>query len=110
MVAPMGGGAILIRPSRARCRRRCGIGHTEANSDKSANHQATGAIGVIKLTRLNGQEFIVNAQFIKFLEKTPDTLVTLRDGDKFIVREEPEVVIRRMVEYQRSLRVLPGMD
>jgi flagellar protein FlbD len=65
---------------------------------------------VIKLSRLNGKEFILNAHLIKFVEKTPDTLITLRDGEKVMVREEPEEVVRRAVEYLRRLRVLPDRN
>lgn len=63
---------------------------------------------MIKLTRLGGKEFILNAELIKFVEQTPDTMVTLRDGEKVMVRESPEEVIRRAVEYSRSIRLLPG--
>ncbi|QDU63764.1 Flagellar protein (FlbD) [Planctomycetes bacterium Pan216] len=62
---------------------------------------------MIKLTRLNGQAFVLNSELIKFIEKTPDTLLTLRDGDKVMVREEPEEVVRRVVEYVRSLQYVP---
>ncbi|MFO0949257.1 MAG: flagellar FlbD family protein [Planctomycetota bacterium] len=65
---------------------------------------------MIKVTRLNGQEFILNAHLIKFMERTPDTLITLRDGEKILVREPLDVIIERAVEYRRSLRLIPGMD
>lgn len=62
---------------------------------------------MIPLTRLNGQEFILNAELIKYIEETPDTLVTLRDGDKIMVRESPADVVRRSMEYRRTLHWLP---
>jgi flagellar protein FlbD len=62
---------------------------------------------MIQLTRLNGQEFILNAELIKFVEQTPDTVVTLREGERIIVKEPIEEVVRRTVEYHRSLRWLP---
>jgi flagellar protein FlbD len=65
---------------------------------------------VIKLTRLNGKPFILNARLIKFVESTPDTLITLRDGDKVMVQETPEEVVRRAVDHGRSLKSIPGMD
>lgn len=65
---------------------------------------------MIKLTRLNGQEFVLNAHLIKFVEVTPDTLITLRDGEKLMVRESPDIVIHRAVEYRRSLQIIPGVD
>lgn len=65
---------------------------------------------MIKLTRLNGKEFILNARLIKFIESTPDTMVTLRDGEKVMVKEPPEEVVRRAVEYGRSLLLAPGLE
>ena len=59
---------------------------------------------MIQLTRLSGQEFIVNAEFIKFVEETPDTVITLVNGDRLLVRESLEEVVRRSVEYSRSVR------
>ncbi|MBX9655098.1 flagellar FlbD family protein [bacterium] len=63
---------------------------------------------MIQLTRLNGQEFILNAELIKFVEQTPDTVVTLREGERIIVKEPIEEVVKRTVEYHRSLRWLPS--
>lgn len=65
---------------------------------------------MIKLTRLNGQSFVINAHLIKYIESTPDTLVTLRDGEKILVKETVEEVIHRAVEYRRSLQWIPGVD
>ena len=62
---------------------------------------------MIELTRLGGQPFILNAELIKFIERTPDTIVTLRDGDKVLVQETPEEIIRLAMEYFRELRWQP---
>lgn len=62
---------------------------------------------MIQLTRLNGHPFILNADLIKFIEHTPDTLVTLRDGEKLMVLESSEEVVRRAMDYRRSMRWLP---
>ncbi len=62
---------------------------------------------MISLTRLNGSGFIVNSELIKFIEQTPDTLVTLRDGEKLMVKESPDEIIERVVEYVRSTRFPP---
>ena len=42
---------------------------------------------MIKLTRLNGEEFVVNAELIRFVESRPDTYVTLTSNERLIVRE-----------------------
>ena len=59
---------------------------------------------MIRVTRLTGKEFYINAEHILCVEETPDTLVTLTNRDKLVVREKPEDVIRRVIEYQRSVR------
>jgi len=62
---------------------------------------------VIKVTRLNGKALVVNAELIRFVEETPDTLITLRGNEKIMVREKLDEVVRRAIEYGRSLRVVP---
>ena len=59
---------------------------------------------MIRLTRLNGKEFVANAELIKFVEATPDTLLTLSSGDKLIVRESVDEVVKKAVEYGRAVR------
>lgn len=63
---------------------------------------------MIRLTRLNNQPIAVNADLIKYVENSPDTLLTLVTGDKMVVRESEEEVIRLVVEYRRSL-ISPAM-
>ncbi|MHC4605415.1 MAG: flagellar FlbD family protein [Planctomycetota bacterium] len=59
---------------------------------------------MIKVTRLNGKEFVVNAELIQFLEETPDTVITLINHEKIVVKEPVDDVIRRVVEYSRNIR------
>ena len=58
---------------------------------------------MIKLSRLNGTEFWVNQDHIQFLERTPETVLSLADGKKVTVKETPEDVIQRVVEFRRLL-------
>jgi flagellar protein FlbD len=62
---------------------------------------------MIKLTRLNGEPFILNAELIRFVESLPDTYVTLLTGDRVVVRETMDDVAARAVDYQRSKWLLP---
>ena len=62
---------------------------------------------MIILTRLNDRAVVVNAELIKYVEQTPDTLVTLTSGDKLMVKESSEEVVRRVIEFGRALRVQP---
>lgn len=59
---------------------------------------------MIRLTRLNGEEVVVNAELIEMLEALPDTTITLTTGRKLVVRERIEEVIRRYVLFKRHLR------
>jgi flagellar protein FlbD len=59
---------------------------------------------MILLTRLNKQPVVVNADLIKFIERTPDTLITLVSGDRLMVLESLEDVVDRAIEYARQVR------
>ena len=59
---------------------------------------------MIRLTRLNGRPFVLNAEQIRTVEQTPDTMITLLSGDQLVVRETMEEVVRRAVEFGRSVR------
>jgi flagellar protein FlbD len=62
---------------------------------------------MIKLTRLNGEEVVVNADMIRFVESRPDTFVTLTSNDRLIGRESVAEVIKRAISYSRAVRSLP---
>ena len=59
---------------------------------------------MITVTRLDKRVVVLNADLIKMLEATPDTIVTLINGDTMLVRESVEEVVRRAVDYQRQVR------
>ncbi len=59
---------------------------------------------MIKVTRLGGKELVVNAELIRFVEATPDTILSLASGEKLVVQESVDEVIRRCIEYGRALR------
>jgi flagellar protein FlbD len=61
---------------------------------------------MIPLTKLNNTAFVLNAELIKFIESTPDTMITLTTGDRFIVKETSDEVIRRVIDHGRLLRRL----
>jgi flagellar protein FlbD len=61
-------------------------------------------IAMITLTRLNGQAFVMNADKIRYLESTPDTVVCCDTGEKMMVRETIGEVMRRAIDYARLIR------
>ncbi|TET32143.1 MAG: flagellar protein [Planctomycetota bacterium] len=65
---------------------------------------------MIPVTRINGRKLVLNADLIKFIEETPDTLITLTSGDKIYVQEGIEEIVRKAIEYSRSLRCFPEMN
>lgn len=63
---------------------------------------------MIRLTRLNNQALTVNSDLIKFVEQSPDTLITLVSGEKLVVRESADEVLSRIVAFRRL--VLQGLS
>lgn len=59
---------------------------------------------MVRVTRLDGREVVVNAEMIRFIEATPDTIVSLSSGEKIVIRESVDEVIRRCIDYGRALR------
>jgi len=58
---------------------------------------------MIRVTRLNGAEIVLNADLIESLEATPDTIVALANGKKLMVKEAVEEVVERIVEYRQRI-------
>lgn len=55
---------------------------------------------MIKVTRLNGKEFVINAEQIEFAEETPDTVISLMSGKKVVVKEKIDQLIEKVVKYK----------
>jgi len=62
---------------------------------------------MIQLTRLNNHPLALNSDLIKFVEQAPDTVITLLNGEKIVVRESAQDVMERVVQFRRS--VLQGI-
>jgi flagellar protein FlbD len=58
---------------------------------------------MIELTRLNGRPMVVNSDLIKTAEASPDTMLTLINGEKLIVKETIEEVIEKVTVYRARL-------
>ena len=58
----------------------------------------------------DSRKFIVNAELIKFIEDTPETLITLQNNEKILVKETSEEVVKKAIEYARSIRTLTGIE
>jgi flagellar protein FlbD len=56
---------------------------------------------MINLTRFNGTTYYLNAELIQSVEATPDTVITLTNNVKVVVKESAAMVIKSILEYQR---------
>ena len=59
---------------------------------------------MITVTRLNGQQFVINADKIRFMESTPDTIICCDHGEKLMVKETIPEVTRKVIDYARIIR------
>ncbi|WP_369018085.1 flagellar FlbD family protein [Thermatribacter velox] len=57
---------------------------------------------MIAVTRFNGSVFVVNSDLIETIEATPDTVITLVTGKKYVVQEKVEEVIEKIIEFRRK--------
>ena len=62
---------------------------------------------MIKLTRLDGEQFVLNADLIRYVERRPDTFITLTSGERIVVAESMDEVVERAVHYQQQKQFLP---
>lgn len=58
---------------------------------------------MIEITKMNGSKITVNADLIETVEETPDTLITLTSGKKYILRETRKEVRMLVIEYKRQI-------
>lgn len=62
---------------------------------------------MVRLTRLNNTEFILNAEIIKSVESCPDTIITLTNHETMMVKEPVEEVVRRILTYHQAKNLVP---
>lgn len=48
---------------------------------------------MITLTRLSGSRFVLNSDLIERIDSTPDTVISLVDGKKYVVAEGPDAIV-----------------
>ena len=61
---------------------------------------------MIEVTRLKGKKMMINAELIETVEETPDTVITLTNGKKFVVSESVEEVTSLVIGYKRKIFAL----
>jgi flagellar protein FlbD len=60
---------------------------------------------MIFITRLNNQKIVINGELIELIEETPETMITMTTGKKFIVKEKTEEVVELVKKYKKELNL-----
>jgi flagellar protein FlbD len=63
----------------------------------------TPAPAMIQLTRINRVSLVLNSDLIEHIETTPDTVISLTNGQKFVVLEPVDEIIRRVIEFRAAV-------
>ena len=58
---------------------------------------------MIHLTRMNHAPMVLNSELIEHIEATPDTVISLTNGQKIVVREAVDEIVEKVVEFRRRL-------
>ncbi len=61
---------------------------------------------MIELTKLNGQQFTLNAIYIEQVQAFPDTTITLTNGRKFLVRDSVNEVQDAVKEFYQQISII----
>lgn len=58
---------------------------------------------MIRLTGINNKEFVLNAEQIEKLEEVPESVITMMNGNKYIVIESLDEIVEKVIEYKRKI-------
>ena len=73
------------------------------DSKTDRTHNEGRSLFMIAVTRLNKAPLVINPDLIVFMEETPDTIITLSDGEKIAVQETVSEIIRRVISFRRRI-------
>ena len=60
---------------------------------------------MIILHRINGDEFALNSRHIETMEECPDTVLTLTNERKYIVKEKVDEIIKKIVQFEKNISI-----
>jgi flagellar protein FlbD len=63
---------------------------------------------MIEITRLDGTHLLINSDLIELIEATPDTIITLTNQKKMVVRDTPDELLDRILAYKRHIGAIHG--
>ena len=58
---------------------------------------------MLTLTKTDGSKIAINPDMIEFVEKTPDTVITMSTGEKILVKEPPEYILQMIIVFRRKV-------
>lgn len=58
---------------------------------------------MVEVTRFNKEKIIINADLIEMIEATPDTVITMTTGKKFVVKETKEEIVDKVILYRQMI-------
>ncbi|MBI1849961.1 MAG: flagellar FlbD family protein [Planctomycetes bacterium] len=58
---------------------------------------------MIQVTRFDRSKYLLNAELIVRVEATPDTVITLANGDSVVVRDSCDEIVNRVLDYRRAV-------
>jgi flagellar protein FlbD len=61
-----------------------------------------GGKAMIKVSRFNGTKFVINCEWIETVEATPDTVLTMMNGKKYVVSESVDDILAKVIEYKQK--------
>jgi len=62
------------------------------------------------LTRLNGTQFVLNCELIETIEETPDTVITTTNGKKYVIKENIEEIVEKVVKYKSKILLINRIE
>jgi len=65
---------------------------------------------MIMLTRLNGTQFVLNCELIETIEETPDTVITTTNGKKYVIKENIEEIVEKVVKYKSKILLINRIE
>ena len=63
---------------------------------------------MIHVTRINHVPLVLNSDLIEHIESTADTIISLTNGQKLMVLESADEVVKRVIEFRRLILRQPS--
>lgn len=58
---------------------------------------------MILVKKINQKEIVVNCEHIETIEFSPHAVISMTSGEKIVVDESPETIIRKVIDYKRAI-------